>query len=109
MNIKQAPCLARIVAPGSQYSGWIVSVLSATPVGEFLLPDGQLSFSSTGKPSWTCESLMHSMFNVELDFPKGKRRLARYAVIGDSYLRPLPGIDDTETTETSKPKELEAA
>lgn len=109
MNIKQAPCMARIVAPGHPESGWIVSVLSAAPVGRFVLPDGYPAYPATDHPAWVCESLMHSDFNAATSKSGRNRRATRYAVISDLYLRPLPGIEVPQATETAAPKELGVA
>lgn len=48
---------------------------------------------------------MHSPFETYL--ANGIARLTRFAVIGDNNLRPLPGVDLPEQTETSTPNELE--
>lgn len=107
MNIKQAPCMARIVAPGHRYSGWIVQVTKAAPPGQFDLPDGYPSFGEHGPGSWVCESLMHSPFECPLK--NGRLRVTRFAVIGDEWLRPLPGIGTPEQIANAKPVELEPA
>jgi len=95
MNIKQAPCMARIVAPGNRYNQWIVRVLHAAPRGKFDLPDGYPGFSYGSHSSWVCESLMHSPFDCPLI--GGGSRLNRFAVIDDANLHPIsdnPGNED---------------
>jgi len=104
MNIKQAPCMARIVAPGNHMSGWLVQVLYAAPNGLFCLPDGYPS-ATYGPWHWVCESLMHSSFRARLF--KGGFRETRFAVIRDAYLRPLPGIESPEQMENNIPAEME--
>ena len=87
MNIKQAPCMARIVAPGNRYNQWLVQVMREAPQGTLVLPDGYPALSDAGHPSWVCESFMHSPFNCPL--MDGRRRLTRFAVIDDANLRPI--------------------
>lgn len=101
MNIKQAPCLARIVAPTPDHevNGWIVSVEYRSPVGNHTLPDGMLA--STNTPiGWVCKSLMHSKFPAAR---RGKIVRCRYIVISDDYIRPLPGIDAPEEITEREP------
>ena len=105
MNIKNAPCMARIVAPGSSYNSWLVNVLNLSPAVMFYLPDGHLSHPSAASNAWVCESLMFSDFKVKLD--NGLRRRTRYVVIDDHFLRELPGLDVVDEVTTHD--ELEVA
>jgi len=111
-NIKSAPCLARIVAPGNIHNGWIVSVMHAEPAGEYKLPDQQLAFNRGLEQCWICRSLMHSDFlapiKVDTTGSKWKTRKTRYAAIEDRCLRPLPGIEDPTQVDERIP-ESEAA
>ena len=109
MNIKSAPCLARIVAPGYPENGWIVQVLHAAPSGVFSLPNGCTTTDDHRLDHWVCESLMHSNFTVKTIMAGIARpRQTRFAVIQDHYLRPLPGIEDPEQIDERMP-ESEAA
>lgn len=104
MNIKQSPCMARIVAPGHPLSGWIVQVLRDAPLGVFDLPDGYPSAGEHGSSSWVCESLMHSPFECPLK--NGRIRATRFAVIGDESLRPLRDNPGNESFVTEARKQL---
>lgn len=107
MNIKSAPCLARIVAPGREMNGWIVSVMYWHPGGGGQLPDGFHIHPAT-PGAWICESLMHSPFVAPVGTKLQSTRKARYAAIKDAFLRPLPGIEDPEQIDERMP-ESEAA
>lgn len=109
MNIKSAPCMARIVAPGHPVNGWIVQVLHRAPIGEYQLPDGFLAMGEKEGVYWVCESLMHSPFSAPILY-KGRwsNRRTRYSSIDDPHLRPLPGIEDPEQIDERLP-ESEAA
>lgn len=97
MNIKHAPCLARIVANGDMHDNWIVRVIEyINPDELYSDPDGQRRIHDFPSGGWNCESLMHSMFDGT----------DRYAVINDMALRPLPGDELPESSDTTR--ELEA-
>lgn len=108
-NIKAAPCLARIVAPGNHANGWIVQVLNRAPIGEYRLPDGFMAMGESDAVYWVCESLMHSPFNAPILYRgKWSKRQTRYSAIDDPHLRPLPGIEDPTQVDERIP-ESEAA
>jgi len=104
MNIKQAPCMARIVAPGNRYNQWLVQVMREAPHGRFTLPDGQQAIHEDGRPSWVCESLMHSPFDCPLD--DGRRRLNRFAVVDDASLQPIEDKPGNESFVTEARKSI---
>ena len=109
MNIKSAPCLARIVAPGNYMNGWIVQVLYKAPAGQYVLPDGFPARGEGALVCWVCESLMHSPFSAPvINNGKRSKRETRYSAIDDPHLLPLPGVDDPEQIDERMP-ESEAA
>ncbi len=104
MNIKHAPCLARIVAHGDPDHGKFVEVLRRTPEGDHVHPDGILSEGAfKGECLWLCKSLMHSGLAV----PGFYGRVC-YADIADELLRPLPGLDEPEHTTEDVPEGIAA-
>jgi hypothetical protein len=107
MNIKQAPCMARIVAPGHRYHQWLVQAVGKAPLGQFPLPDGHPAINRDNHQSWVCESFMHSPFDCPLD--DGRRRLTRFAVIDDANLRPINDAPGDETFVTKARKTLPRA
>lgn len=71
--------------------GKLVTALYRPPSGRFTLPDGYPAVGADGQHScWVCESL-GSLFWAPIDHLRRNHRLARYGVIHDRYLKPLPG------------------
>lgn len=91
MNIKHAPCLARVIGPKSPWHQWIVKVHYPSKRGWVTNPDGELVRDTKSKKGdWLVESLMASPFKVD-----GVTR--RFCVCPDAHLRPLPGLDEPTT------------
>ena len=74
--------------------GSLVSVLYHEPAGDYTLPDGHRALGYANYPTWVVESL-GALFDAQTT--KGTRK-ARYAAIGDQWLRPIrPGEGEDET------------
>lgn len=104
MNIKSAPCLARIVDPGSPYNQWIVRVIERAQPGLVQPPDGQVVIKLCRCPGWICESLQSPFVYRGLFFGD---TLRPFDVIHDEDLRPLPG-DDVDASKSEEVERLEA-
>lgn len=99
MNIK-GPCLARIVAPGSKRHQAYVQVLYWLPENAwYAAPDGKKYFND-GAGCWEVEWLG----SASICYRGRKERFVRCA---DKYLRPLPGDETPQSTDT--PREVEKA
>lgn len=94
MNCK--PGDLAIIIRASEWSGWIVEVVSAAPAGDFTAPDGT---PFTDKRFETHEWL------IKAPRPFGRRPYTRtcYALCGDSNLRPLPGALETDNEDVTAP------
>ena len=100
--------LARIVHPSMD--GHLVTVLHAAPAHDFRLPDGQMH-DGTAPGTWVCESL-GSPFPATVMW-RGNliSRPARFAVIGDQWLRPIrdPGDDAVDQFARTRVTTLDAS
>jgi hypothetical protein len=83
MNCKPGD-LANIVGPTNDYLGALVEVLHAAPVGEFKLPDGFRAYGRS-TDAWVIRFLSEPQ---KVGTVLGTR-LAQFASVRDSYLRPI--------------------
>lgn len=97
--------LARIVGP--RLYGHLVEVLYATPAHRFALPDGHWHAGRSRQGLWVVR-LLGKPIEVRLD--GGDTRLAQYASMPDSALRPIrdPGEDAKDEMLRPLPEEVSA-